>query len=239
MTNAVAWRGMGQGPAPDAEHHPRFSALILGQTDRLTPSTRKGSAMRACRRCGVACAVIAALRPTHRAPVSGGWPSARNRSRIDVPHRRTRLRLQPRHHVDGRHHHLPGPATARCRSRPPANMTATSPPSSMRSTPSPPDRGGRSQARKSSPISAPDTRALALYFSRAVVVVEGATVRLVPTEATTMIILAILASLAATGLLCWLLFTLAVFALPAFVGATLGAGARWSRSVTRRRSRST
>jgi hypothetical protein len=40
-----------------------------------------------------------------------------------------------------------------------------------------------------------------------------------------MIILAILASLAAIGLLCWLLFTLAVFALPAFVGVTVGAWA--------------
>ncbi|XKM40688.1 hypothetical protein A4U53_033145 [Rhizobium ruizarguesonis] len=40
-----------------------------------------------------------------------------------------------------------------------------------------------------------------------------------------MIILAILASLAAIGLLCWLLFTLAVFALPAFVGMTAGAWA--------------
>lgn len=40
-----------------------------------------------------------------------------------------------------------------------------------------------------------------------------------------MIILAILASLAAIGMLCWLLFTLAVFALPAFVGATVGAWA--------------
>lgn len=40
-----------------------------------------------------------------------------------------------------------------------------------------------------------------------------------------MIILAILASLAAIGALCWLLFTLAVFALPAFVGATVGAWA--------------
>ncbi|YCI06588.1 hypothetical protein M1D34_26350 (plasmid) [Ensifer sp. D2-11] len=35
-----------------------------------------------------------------------------------------------------------------------------------------------------------------------------------------MIILAILASLSAIGVLCWLLFTLAVFALPAFVGVT-------------------
>ncbi len=40
-----------------------------------------------------------------------------------------------------------------------------------------------------------------------------------------MIILGILASLAAIGLLCWLLFTLAVFALPAFVGVTAGAWA--------------
>lgn len=40
-----------------------------------------------------------------------------------------------------------------------------------------------------------------------------------------MIILAILASFAAIGLLCWLLFTLAVFALPAFVGVTAGSWA--------------
>ncbi|RTM03880.1 MAG: hypothetical protein EKK31_17725 [Hyphomicrobiales bacterium] len=40
-----------------------------------------------------------------------------------------------------------------------------------------------------------------------------------------MIILGIFASLAAIGLLCWLLFTLAVFALPAFVGVTAGAWA--------------
>jgi hypothetical protein len=58
-----------------------------------------------------------------------------------------------------------------------------------------------------------------------VVVVEGATVRLIVAEATVMIILAVLASLAAIGALCWLLFTLAVFALPAFVGVTIGAWA--------------
>lgn len=40
-----------------------------------------------------------------------------------------------------------------------------------------------------------------------------------------MIIVAILASLAAIGVLCWLLFTLAVLALPAFVGVTAGAWA--------------
>ena len=37
-----------------------------------------------------------------------------------------------------------------------------------------------------------------------------------------MIILAILGSLAAIGVLCWLLFKLAVFALPAFAGVTIG-----------------
>ncbi|NJO35601.1 MAG: hypothetical protein HC869_23535, partial [Rhodospirillales bacterium] len=37
-----------------------------------------------------------------------------------------------------------------------------------------------------------------------------------------MIVFAILGSLAAIGVLCWLLFTLAVFALPAFIGASAG-----------------
>jgi hypothetical protein len=59
-----------------------------------------------------------------------------------------------------------------------------------------------------------------------VVVVAGATLRPFGTEATTIIILAILASLAAIGLLCWLLFTLAVFVLPALVGFTAGAWAQ-------------
>lgn len=40
-----------------------------------------------------------------------------------------------------------------------------------------------------------------------------------------MIILAMLASVTVISLLCWLLFTLAVFALPAFVGVTAGAWA--------------
>jgi hypothetical protein len=54
------------------------------------------------------------------------------------------------------------------------------------------------------------------------VVVEGATVRPILTETATMIIFAILGSLAAIGVLCWLLFTLAVFALPAIAGVTAG-----------------
>jgi hypothetical protein len=43
-----------------------------------------------------------------------------------------------------------------------------------------------------------------------------------------MVILAILTCLAAVGLLCWLLFKLAVFALPIFVGVTTGA---WAHGV--------
>ncbi|WP_454629229.1 hypothetical protein [Bradyrhizobium cenepequi] len=47
-----------------------------------------------------------------------------------------------------------------------------------------------------------------------------------------MIFIGILASIAAIGVLCWLLFTLAVFALPAFAGVTAGVwayqtGAGW------------
>lgn len=38
-----------------------------------------------------------------------------------------------------------------------------------------------------------------------------------------MIFIGILASIAAIGALCWLLFTLAIFALPAFVGVSAGA----------------
>ena len=43
-----------------------------------------------------------------------------------------------------------------------------------------------------------------------------------------MIILGILGSLAAIGVLCWLLFTLAIFAMPTFVGATVGMWAHGS-----------
>jgi hypothetical protein len=60
------------------------------------------------------------------------------------------------------------------------------------------------------------------------VVVEGATVRPVLTEAATMIFFSILGSLAAIGMLCWFLFALAVFALPAFVGVNAGIWAQQS-----------
>ena len=51
-----------------------------------------------------------------------------------------------------------------------------------------------------------------------------------------MIFIGILASIAAIGTLCWLLFTLAVFALPVFAGAAAGAwayqtGAGWTGGI--------
>jgi hypothetical protein len=51
-----------------------------------------------------------------------------------------------------------------------------------------------------------------------------------------MIFIGILASIAAIGVLCWLLFTLAVFALPLFAGVTVGAwayqtGAGWIGAI--------
>ena len=52
---------------------------------------------------------------------------------------------------------------------------------------------------------------------RAVVVVEGATVTSFVTEATTMLVIGLILSMFGIGLFCWLIFTLAVYALPFFV----------------------
>jgi hypothetical protein len=49
-----------------------------------------------------------------------------------------------------------------------------------------------------------------------VVVVEGATVRPFVAENTTMIVIGLILSVFGVGFLCWLLFTLAVYALPTF-----------------------
>lgn len=70
-------------------------------------------------------------------------------------------------------------------------------------------------------ITIPCAHDLRYSSTRAVVVVEAQPSDIV-TETITMIILAIVASLGAIAVLCWLLFTLAVFALPFFAGVTLG-----------------
>ena len=71
---------------------------------------------------------------------------------------------------------------------------------------------------------------------RAVEVVEARPSDQFIRESTTMIILGILLSIAAIGLLCWLLFTLAVFALPFLVGVSAGTwayhtGAGWLGTI--------
>ena len=62
------------------------------------------------------------------------------------------------------------------------------------------------------------------------VVVEGATVRPVVTEISTMLVIGLVLSVAGIGFLCWLLFTLAVYALPFFAGLTVGLAAFHSGS---------
>jgi hypothetical protein len=57
------------------------------------------------------------------------------------------------------------------------------------------------------------------------VVVEGATVTAFVTEATTMLVIGLILSMFGIGLFCWLIFTLAVYALPFFVGLTAGMAA--------------
>ena len=59
----------------------------------------------------------------------------------------------------------------------------------------------------------------------AVVVVEGATVTSFVTETATMLIIGFILSMFGIGLFCWLIFTLAVYALPFFVGLTAGMAA--------------
>jgi len=60
-----------------------------------------------------------------------------------------------------------------------------------------------------------------MFDNCAAVVVEGATVTLA-NGATTMLALGILLNVAGIGLFCWLIFTLAVYALPFFVAVSAG-----------------
>jgi hypothetical protein len=59
----------------------------------------------------------------------------------------------------------------------------------------------------------------------AAVVVEGATVTIIVTEATTMLVIGLILSMFGLCLFCWLIFTLAVYALPFFFGLTAGMAA--------------
>jgi hypothetical protein len=65
---------------------------------------------------------------------------------------------------------------------------------------------------------------------RAVAVVEGATVRPFVTETSTMLVIGLVLSVAGIGFFCWLLFTLAVYALPLFAALTAGLAAFHSDS---------
>ncbi len=71
----------------------------------------------------------------------------------------------------------------------------------------------------------PSQPAFGYTFDRAAVVVEGATVTIFVTEATTMLVIGLILSMFGIGLFCWLIFTLAVYALPFFVGLTAGMAA--------------
>ena len=62
-------------------------------------------------------------------------------------------------------------------------------------------------------------------FDGAAVVVEGVTVAVFATEATTMLVIGLILSGFSIGLFCWLIFTLAIYALPFFIGLTAGIAA--------------
>ena len=110
-------------------------------------------------------------------------------------------------------------------------MTAIPPPSSTSSTPSNLEGAtvtpSGAETRTGFPLPPPIVFGYTLQC--AVVVVEGATVRPVVTE-TTMIIIGIVLSVFGLGFFCWLLFTLAVYALPFFAGVTAALAAYHSGS---------
>ncbi len=97
--------------------------------------------MRACRRFGCACAVIAAFSPTSGA-CQRGWSSAQTGAG-SMSLNDARVRLQSRHHSDGRHQHLPGRRRHALSDPSPANTTVTWRRSFKRSIPSPLDRANR------------------------------------------------------------------------------------------------
>ena len=82
----------------------------------------------------------------------------------------------------------------------------------------------RSRERRERKSVFPPNRFLGYTDVRAVVVVEARPF-LIATETIAMIIFGILASFAALGAICWLLFNLAVFALPFFASVSAGMAA--------------
>ena len=66
------------------------------------------------------------------------------------------------------------------------------------------------------------TREFCYSADRAVEVVEGATHVIVVTGVSTMLALGIVLNIIGLGFFCWVLFTLAIYALPFFVGMTAG-----------------
>ena len=107
----------------------------------------------------------------------------------------------------------------------------------MKSTHSPHD-GAKIFARdaETPPVSAPAGGDILLYFPLRCGGGGGATVRPHCLGDTTMIFLGILLSIAAIGFFCWLLFTLAVFALPLFAGLSIATwayhtGAGWLGAI--------
>jgi hypothetical protein len=76
--------------------------------------------------------------------------------------------------------------------------------------------------KTSMPQGIPNTDRVDYSQRRAMVVVEGATPVTLVTGAITMVIIGILINIAGLGLFCWALFTLAVYAVPFFVGTTAG-----------------
>jgi len=102
----------------------------------------------------------------------------------------------------------------------------------MNSTPSSPEGAPITPSDGGNPtkISAAPSITFGYTRRRAVVVVEGATVRPFVTEISTMLIIGLVLSVAGIGFLCWLLFTLAVYALPFFAGLIAGLAAFHSGS---------
>ncbi len=107
-------------------------------------------------------------------------------------------------------------------------MTATPQRSSTNSIPFNPERGvDHIRRRREFTIDFPLPPSITFRYTlaRAVVVVEGATLGLFVTELSTMLIIGLVLSVFGIGFFCWVLFILAVYALPFVAGLTAGLAA--------------